>query len=153
MLDLEYRKDPDLDFLEFVPGYELADLVKILTTNGANEKYSFQELDKDLRFKSSKDPHSCWNLIAAELQTFGGDTRANLLRRIFKNGSGITYAELLDDALEVIGYKSDAKNLKKKEEDFYKGCFTLMYDNPPVDFLGKNIIAKFFRKFQNIRVN
>ena len=139
MLDLEYRKDTDLDFLEFVPGYELADLVKILTTNGANEKYSFQELDKDLRFKSSKDPHSCWNLIAAELQTFGGDTRANLLRRICKNGSGITYAELLDDALEIIGYKSDAKNLKKKEEDFYKGCFTLMYDNPPVDFLGKNI--------------
>ena len=38
MLDLEYRKDPDLDFLEFVPGYELADLVKILTTNGVNEK-------------------------------------------------------------------------------------------------------------------
>ena len=119
MLDLEYRKDPDLDFLEFVPGYELADLVKILTTNGANEKYSFQELDNDLRFKSSKDPHSCWNLIAAEMQTFGGDTRANILRRVFKDGSGIKYAELLDDALDVIGYKSDAKKITKKEEDFF----------------------------------
>lgn len=139
MLDLEYRKDPDLDFLEFVPGYELADLVKILTTNGANDKYSFQELDDDLRFKSSKDPHSCWNLIAAELQTFGGDTRANFLRRMFKDGSGITYAELLDDALDVIGFKSDAKNLKKKEEDFFKGCYTRMNNTPPVDFSGKAI--------------
>ena len=37
MLDLEYRKDPDLDFLEFVPGYELAELVKILTRYGENQ--------------------------------------------------------------------------------------------------------------------
>lgn len=138
MLDLEYRKDPDLDFLEFVPGYELADLVKILTTNGANDKYHFQELD-NLKFKSAKDPHDCWNLIAAELQTFGGATIANFLRRMFNDGSGITYAELLDDALDVIGLKSDAKNLKKKEDEFFKGCYTLMSNTAPVDFSGKAI--------------
>ena len=139
MLDLEYRKDENLDFLGFVPGYDLADLVKMLISDGENEKYSFQELEGDLRYKSSKDPHLCWKLIAAELQTFAGDTRANFLRRVFKDGSGITYEEMLDDALDAISYKSDAQSIKEKESEFFRGCYTLMYNEPSTEFSGKAI--------------
>lgn len=131
MLDLEYRKDNDLGFLEYIPGIKLLDLVKYLTVDASGYSYVNQELKADMRFKIAQDPHEYWDLIAAELQTFGGDTRANILRRIFKNGSGILYQEIVKDVLDELDCKNPKNaDIHDLEKLIVKSCYLLMNHKP-----------------------
>ena len=143
MFELEYRKDIDLDFLEKVSGEELVELIKYLTVDFAGESYVCQELKDDMRFKATQDPHECWKLIAAELQTFAGDTRANAFRKLFCNGSGILYREIVEDILKELECSYDAAaEIQDLENLIIKSCYVLMYDEPAEGSLDAATIKK-----------
>lgn len=93
MFPLRYRNDPGLAFLQFCSHADLKDLVDILMTE-KGEKRLTEQLSAEPHFTgSSHDLPKVWLLIAAELQRFGGDTVASILR----GGQGVIYWEILKD--------------------------------------------------------
>ena len=73
---MKYIKDKDLDFLGDLESKDLDNLVKILI------KPLTQELTKREMYKEFYPEHSIyWQDIASELQHFGGNTIANVIRK------------------------------------------------------------------------
>lgn len=104
---MAHRSDKDLDFLKDCTSEDLGILVSILTTDTDGEKRYTEEITVDERFKlHNPDHHQYWDLIAAELQCFGG----NSIATIFRGGKGILYKEVLTDACEKmkVNYNADA---------------------------------------------
>ncbi len=92
--DMAYRKDPDLEFLKNVPSANLNELVDYLTKDKDGNLRLTEELTDNSRYKSDcPDHHQYWDLIAAELQYFGANTIATILR----GGEGVPYREILTD--------------------------------------------------------
>jgi uncharacterized protein YaaW (UPF0174 family) len=89
---MEYRTDPDLDFLQRCAANDLDPLVTILTRTKKGRRRLTERLTKQPRFKEhSPDHQKYWDLIAAELQCFGANTYATLARR----GRGKPYRKIL----------------------------------------------------------
>ncbi len=93
-----YRDDDDLEFLKNCSNEDLDILVTYLIRG---EKGSELRLAEELTGKDSYKRHNpdhvkYWKDIAAELQTFGGNTFANM----FRGGEGVLYKEVLTDACE-----------------------------------------------------
>ena len=84
-----YIEDEDLDFLKDVSHDDLSLLVNILTKDKDGETRNTEELIGCL----GSDYSRSWKCIASELQLFGGDTIANMVR----GGSGVKYREILSD--------------------------------------------------------
>lgn len=101
-----YRKDKDLDpLLRYADNEMLGVLVKYLTTDKDGETRFTETLTDDERFKAAKgDYKEVWQLIAGELQHFGGDTFVNLFR-----GTGVEYREILTDVCKKLNIKTDYK--------------------------------------------
>ena len=94
---MEYRQDPDLEFLADVPSGDLDALVRILTEDKDGEARLTEELTAHERYKeSSPEHHAYWDLIAAEIQCFG----ANTLATLFRGGEGVLYREVLTDVCD-----------------------------------------------------
>ena len=94
---MAYRQDPDLEFLADVPSDDLDALVRILTEDKDGEVRLTEELTTHERYKeSSPDHHEYWDLIAAEIQCFGANTLATLIR----GGKGVLYREVLTDVCD-----------------------------------------------------
>ena len=94
---MAYRNDPDLEFLGNVPSAELDALVRILTEDEDGDERLTEELTTHDRYKeSSPDHHAYWDLVAAEIQCFGANTLATLLR----GGEGVLYREVLTDVCD-----------------------------------------------------
>ncbi len=90
--ELKFRNDPDLFFLKYCEDDDLKTLVDILTTNKGKHRWS-EELTGDQRFKESNGNYrEIWDLIGAELQTFGADGICTAWR-----GHGVPYREILKD--------------------------------------------------------
>lgn len=104
---MKYIKDKDLDFLGDLESKDLDNLVKILI------KPLTQELTKREMYKEFYPEHSIyWQDIASELQHFGGNTIANVIRK-----KGVVYAEILDDVCKALGFKIKNKlSIEEKEE-------------------------------------
>lgn len=95
---LRYRPDDDLDFLQLCEDKELALLSEVLT-GPENDRNLTGELYEHERFKTCNGAYSkIWDLIAAELQTFGADSLASMLR-----GKGVPYRELLEEVCARVG--------------------------------------------------
>ena len=103
---LTYRTDKDLEFLQECSSDDLSVLVSFLTKTKDGSLRQTEELTEEARYKQYYPDHSkYWNLIAAELQTFGGNTFLNKVR-----GYGVPYRELLMDACNKmkVNYNSSA---------------------------------------------
>lgn len=116
-----YQSDKDLDFLEKVHGNDLVELIFILAYNKLEEK---NRADNSKRVTCSwddgyiektlnKEPEKHWQEIAAELQTFGGNTIVNFFR-----GHGVLYDEIVNDvadALDIDAFEPEI-HIHKKEQ-------------------------------------
>lgn len=112
-MTLTYRTDPDLEFLAFCDESDLSVLARYLTHDRDGKPRTTEQLTSHpeyLRYARDPERHrKCWQLIAAELQHFGGDTIANLLR-----GQGVTYNEILRDVCSRlnVSYKKDDSTIQ-----------------------------------------
>lgn len=112
------HEDKDLAFLKYCEEDDLRQLANILIydVSGDGKERITSELVQEKRFKALEGKvdryRKCWDLIAGELQHYGGDTFINLFRR-----GGVFYKELLVDACEKIKVKFDKKSSTYEIED------------------------------------
>jgi uncharacterized protein YaaW (UPF0174 family) len=93
---MAYEPDEELEFLKECSSDELAVLVEILTKDQDRKPRWAEEMSTDPRYKDSYPDHRLyWELIAGEIQAFGGNTIPNLLR-----GHGVPYREVLSDVCD-----------------------------------------------------
>lgn len=91
---MNYIEDEDLNFLAELNSEDLDILVEILTKNQNGEERFTENLTLEEEFIQNEPDHAkYWDLIAAELQTFGGNSFANFVR----GGKGVPYREILID--------------------------------------------------------
>jgi len=89
-----YRNDGDLEFLQNCDNEDLDILVTYLTRGKNGNTRWAEELTMKAAYKQHHPNHKMyWQDIAAELQTFAGNTFANIAR----GDQGIPYKELLVD--------------------------------------------------------
>lgn len=94
---MAYRYDEDLEFLGKLSSEELSYLVDVLIKDPKNnEKRLTETLTTSDNFnKYGNDYARYWQDIAAELQTFGGNSFVNVFR-----GGGVCYREILCDVCD-----------------------------------------------------
>lgn len=89
---MAYREDTDLAFLGKLNSNDLSDLVHCLIyDNGGDPRWTEELTDSDEYKAHMPDHRQYWKQIAAEVQTFGANTFATLLR----GGEGVRYKEVL----------------------------------------------------------
>lgn len=94
---MAYRFDNDLEFLGQMKSEELDDLVYCLTHDRDGSVRLTEELTMNERYKQHQPDHEkYWELIAAEIQCFGANTFATILR----GGKGVEYKEVLMDVCD-----------------------------------------------------
>jgi len=92
-MGLNYREDKHLDFLKDQDNGNLDVLVKLLMYDKDGEKRYAEELSGCEQYREHKPNHQkYWHLIAAEYQTFGGNSIVNIFR-----SQGVPYDEILRD--------------------------------------------------------
>ena len=83
-MNVNYLNDSDLDFLQHCSEEQLANFARLLTHNEKGKTRLSSVLMRNELFKSMEghpERHRRnWQLIAGELQHFGGDSIANKLR-------------------------------------------------------------------------
>lgn len=96
---MAYRQDEDLSFLELVDNEDLDILVKYITTGKNGETRFTEELTNNPRYIANQPDHKkYWDLVAAEVQCFGANTFATLIR----GGEGVLYNEVLTDVCKKL---------------------------------------------------
>lgn len=91
---MAYRHDADLEFLGQMKSEDLGDLVYCLTHDKDGSVRLTEELTTASAYKANyPDHHAYWELIAAEIQCFGANTFATMVR----GGKGVAYKEVLMD--------------------------------------------------------
>lgn len=104
---MAYREDKDLEFLAKCSNEDLQPLVDILIKDKDGKDRYTEELTKSKRYmRYSPDHQKYWDDIAAEIQTFGGNTFANLMRF----GKGVTYKEILCDVCKDLKVNFNEKS-------------------------------------------
>ncbi|HEA3680680.1 TPA: acidic protein MsyB [Escherichia coli] len=105
-MNVNYLNDSDLDFLQHCSEEQLANFARLLTHNEKGKTRLSSVLMRNELFKSMEghpEQHRRnWQLIAGELQHFGGDSIANKLR-----GHGILYRAILLDVSIRLKLKAD----------------------------------------------
>jgi len=96
-LNMAYRYDSDLEFLGQIESADLDDLVYCLTHDRDGEIRWTEELTTSEEYKKYYPDHKqYWKLIAAEIQCFGANSIATMLR----GGKGVQYKEVLTDVCD-----------------------------------------------------
>jgi uncharacterized protein YaaW (UPF0174 family) len=104
---MAYRKDPDLEFLASCDNDDLGILVDLLTRDKDGEVRWTEELTDSEEFKQYYPDHKkYWELIAAEIQTFGANTFSTIIR----GGKGVLYREVLTDACDKMKVNYNKKS-------------------------------------------
>lgn len=104
---MAYRDDQDLEFLGSMQSSDLDDLVYCLTHDKDGSPRITEELTMSEDYKNNYPNHTeYWQLIAAEVQCFGANTFATMIR----GGKGVTYREVLTDVCDKMGvnYNKDS---------------------------------------------
>lgn len=105
---MAYRFDPDLEFLGKISSDDLDGLVTTLTHDQDGGVRLTEQLTTSVEYKRHFPDHSkYWELVAAEVQGFGANTFATLIR----GGKGVLYKEVLTDVCDKVkvNYKSESK--------------------------------------------
>ncbi|WP_105264926.1 DUF3944 domain-containing protein [Pseudoalteromonas sp. T1lg76] len=133
----KYRQDNDLEFFKLADNEMLGVLVKYLTEDKDGERRVTEQLTNKEAFKQCNDDyHQVWQLIATELQCFGGDTLVNVFR-----GGGVSYKEILTDVCDRLSVKYDSQQPTLEIEDlllqkFFKDSWESMSDEDRNETLG-----------------
>ncbi len=94
---MAYRTDYDLEFLSQCSSEDLNDLVYCLTHDKDGSTRLTEELTMTESYKKYYPNHNMyWEEIAAEIQCFGANTFATLIR----GGKGVLYKEVLCDVCD-----------------------------------------------------
>lgn len=104
---MAYRPDPDLEFLAQASSPDLEGLVSTLTHDKDGQVRFTEELTGSELYKRHHPDHNkYWELVAAELQSFGANTFATMLR----GGKGVLYKEILTDVCDKlkVNYKKES---------------------------------------------
>jgi uncharacterized protein YaaW (UPF0174 family) len=103
-----YRNDPDLNLLGQCSNEELQLLVSILITDPRDGDTRWTEgLTSTPEYRLlAPDHRRYWQLIAAELQRYGANTLASLVRL----GQGVTYREILVDVCDKLDVNYNQKS-------------------------------------------
>lgn len=105
-MNVTYLNDDDLDFLQHCSEEQLANITRLLTHNEKGKARLSSVLNHNDLFKSMEghpEQHRRnWQLIAGELQHYGGDSIANKLR-----GHGKLYRAILLDVSKRLKIKAD----------------------------------------------
>lgn len=123
---MAYRHDRDLEFMDRAKHEDLKNLVFVLTHDPNDGETRWTE-ELSSKLKGCYDYHFRWQDIAGELQCFGGDTFANMLR----GGKGVEYRELLCDVCDAYKVKYDEKalNIEDIENQLVASTFGKLWEN------------------------
>lgn len=103
---MAYRPDRDLCFLAHMYSSDLEPLVETLIyDNDGNKRYSEELTMRSEYHKYGSDYARYWKTIAGELQCYGANTMATLMR----GGEGVFYKEILCDACDQLGISYQKK--------------------------------------------
>lgn len=103
---MAYRYDEDLEFLGKIRSEDLDDLVYCLMHNKDGSVRLTEELTQHKLYKKHYPNHAkYWRIIAAEIQCFGANTFATILR----GGWGVKYKEILTDICDKLNVSYDNK--------------------------------------------
>lgn len=102
----DYRKDADLEFLRYCDNADLGVLVNYLIYDEDGDKRLTETLTLNDEYRIIyRDEYSeYWELIAAELQMYGGNTFAN----IYRGDKGVSYREILIDVSDEFDVNYDS---------------------------------------------
>ena len=111
---MSYTYDEDLEFLGECTDEQLKDLAEILIYDTDGKFRKMEQITSTNEHKRYKTQYSkYWEVIAGDLQKFGGDTFANL----FRLGDGIKYDEILNDVLKHLNISFDKSSSIINRED------------------------------------
>lgn len=121
-----YRSDPDMEFLARCLSEDLDPLVTYLTRDKDGDLRLTEELTGTDEYKRHAPDHRrYWQLIATELQLFGG----NSIMSIFRGGEGVLYREVLMDVCD----KMDVNYNAKASTSFIESCLLLKILTDSID--------------------
>lgn len=112
-MSIKYREDPDLEFLKECDNDDLKALSDILIFTKSGRKRWTQELADERDFRlCGGNYRQVYDLIAGELQLFGGDTIANL----FRKRHGLLYRDILINVCKKMRVNFNRKSDTEKIE-------------------------------------
>ena len=147
---MAYRADPDLNFLGNCSDEDLIDLVHCLTADKDGGPILTETLTISDEYKSYKTMYSkYWQRIAEEIQLFGGNSFANMLR----GGDGVLYKEILCDVCEKLDVNFNRSSDTSLIESYLfqkilRDAFSEMSDEEKKSFL-----RDFMEENQYININ
>ena len=101
---MAYRPDPDLEFLSRCSSIELDALLQVIVFDTDGKKRHSEQITNDSRYiKYHPDHEQYWELLAEEVQKYG----ANSLATILRGGKGVLYKEILFDVCDKVKVKYD----------------------------------------------
>lgn len=104
---MSYRDDPDLEFFSELKSDDFNDLVHCLIYDKDGEKRFTEELSANEAYIRHSPNHSkYWREIAGELQCFGANSIAILIR----GGEGVLYKEILCDVCDKLKVNYNRKS-------------------------------------------
>jgi len=110
---IKYRDDADLEFLKDCDNEDLKVLADILIYKKNGKKRFTQELADERDFRHCNgDYQKVWDLIAGELQLYGGDSIINMVRR----WKGVPYREILENVCGKMRVNYNKKSPTEKIE-------------------------------------
>lgn len=103
---MAYREDEDLEFLKNCSTEDLDVIFTILTEDKGIKRLTELITINDTYKKYAPDHAKYWDVIAGEIQCFGGNTFATMIR----GGKGVLYREVLMDACDKmkVNYNKNA---------------------------------------------
>jgi len=110
---IKYRDDEDLVFLKDCDNEDLKVLADILIYRKNGKQRFTQELADERDFRNCNgDYQKVWDLIAGELQLFGGDSIVNMVRR----WKGVLYRKILINVCRKMRVNYNKKSSTEKIE-------------------------------------
>ncbi|MBK3510050.1 DUF3944 domain-containing protein [Pseudomonas sp. MF6747] len=119
---MAYRDDSDLEFLSKLDSESMNDLVYCLVHDKDGSVRLTEELTTNDMYKAwFPDHRRYWESVAAEIQCFGGNTFATMLR----GGKGVLYKEVLQDVCDKmrVNYNSSS-SVEKIEQNLLMKILT-----------------------------
>lgn len=121
---MAYIYDVDLEFLGECTDEQLKDLAEILIYDTDGKFRNTEEITSTNEYNRYKEQYSkYWEILAGDLQKFGGDTIANTARL----GKGVKYDEILDDTLKYLKISFDIFSpIIDREDKLVEKIFEIM---------------------------
>ena len=125
---MAYTYDADLEFLGECTDEQLKNLAEVLIYDKDGETRFTESITNSNEYKRYGTRYSkYWEIIAGELQEFGGNSFANLFR-----GNGVKYDEILNDVLDKIKVSyNKSSNILIKEDKLVEKIFADMLKDMP----------------------